>query len=84
MYEMKHDDDPEYIARAFIHALDAVDKIRLTSSEARLMLREERGVIHDRVEKITKDHGLKNYHRKLSELGLAAPRMGDEGSEESD
>ena len=82
MYEMKHDDDPEYIARAFIRALDAVDKIKITSSEARLMLREERGVIHERLEKITEDHGIKNYHRKLSELGLAAPRMGDKGCTE--
>ena len=70
MYEMKHDDDPEYIARAFIHALDAVDKIKITSKEERLMF-------HKRVEKITDNHGLKNYHRKLSELGLAAPRVED-------
>ena len=75
MYEMKHDDDPEYIARAFIQALDAVDKIKVTSSEAKLMFQEGRGVIHDIVEKIIEDHGIKNYHQKLSQMGLAEPRV---------
>ena len=64
MYEMKHDDDHEYAARALIRALDPVDKI--TAWELK-----NQGAEHPIVKQIVRDHGLKNYHKKLAKLKLA-------------
>ena len=68
MYEMKHDDDPEYVARALIRALDPVDKI--TARDIPEI--KAKGADYPLVKQLKSDHELENYHKKLAELELAA------------
>ena len=60
---MKHDDDPQYIARALICALDPVDEI--TAKD--LALKKAK---HPVVVELIEHHGIENYRRKLGSLTI--------------
>ena len=64
MYEMGHKDDPQYIGRALIRALEPVDKINAIEAK-------RQGANHSIVRGTVTHHGLHNYHEKLAALGMA-------------
>ena len=65
VYEMKHDDDPQYIARALIDALKALDNVRVP-----LPLPGRTSLAKENIKEVVKHHKLLNYERKLTELGI--------------
>ena len=71
MYEMGHEDDPQYIGRALIRALEQVDRIHAREAK-------RQGASHPIVKGIVADHGIKNYHEKLAALGIAEPKQCDD------
>ena len=71
MYEMGHKDDPQYIGRVLIRALEPVDKIHAIDAK-------RQGATHSIVKGIVTDHGLNNYHEKLAALGIAEPKQCDD------
>ena len=68
MYEMGHKDDPQYIGRALIRALEPVDRIHARDAK-------RQGASHSIVKGIVTDHGINNYHEKLAALGIAEPKQ---------
>ena len=66
---MKHDDDPQYIARAMIDALKALNNVRVPYLDVKGMVKG-----HDSswqaIKKIVEHHSLQNYKTKLGDTGL--------------
>lgn len=68
VYEMKHDDDPQYIARAMIEALKALDNVRVPYVDMPGMTGHK--AAWREATKIVKHHSLQNYKTKLGDTGL--------------
>ena len=68
VYEMRHDDDPQYIARAMIEALKALDNVRVPYVDMPGMTGHK--AAWREATKIVEHHSLQNYKTKLGDTGL--------------
>ena len=72
VYEMMHGDNPQYVARALIEALKALDNVRVPYFDIKGMTGHK--AAWEAIKNIVEHHSLENYEKKLGDLGLVERR----------